>query len=287
MNLREVRKKVKSIKNVKKITKAMQLVSAVKMRKAQQAEIEGRPYREGLMNSIKKIVKNIDPTTSILLNPQPANTERDLVVLVSSNKGLAGPFNVNLFRYMFRSKLNFKNTDFLTLGNKGAQFASRMGGTILADYSSGNPLVEVSAVFDFAIDKFLAGEYRSVSVIYNQFISTMRSEVRQETLLPFKLELPVEAKENAATEIEYLIEPSPEEIIDQLLKNYIEDRIRGAVISSEAVEHSARMMAMKTATDNAGEVIESLTRVGNKLRQAKITNELLDMVTAKESVETK
>lgn len=283
MNLREVRKKVKSIKNVKKITKAMQLVSAVKMRKAQQAEMESRPYREGLMNIIKKIVVNIDPSTSVLLNTQKTNTERDLVILISSNKGLAGPFNVNLFRFMFKHKMDFKNTDFLTLGSKGAQFAARMGGTIKADFSSGHPLTEVSAVFTYAVDKFLAGEYKSVSVIYNKFISAMRSEVLQETLLPFKLDLTTE--KDTKPDIEYVVEPAPEEIIDHLLRNYIEDRVRGGVISSEAVEHSARMMAMKTATDNASEVIESLTRVGNKLRQAKITNELLDMVTATISVE--
>lgn len=283
MNLREVRKKVKSIKNVKKITKAMQLVSAVKMRKAQQAEVESRPYREGLMNIIQKIVVNIDPNSSVLLNPQANTSTKNLVILISSNKGLAGPFNVNLFRYMFKSKLDFKNTEFMTLGSKGAQFVSRMGSNVLADFSSGHPLTEVSAIFTYAIEKYLAGEYKSVSVIYNQFISAMRSEVVQETLLPFTLDLPqnVEKKQ----ELEYVVEPSPEEIIDHLLKNYIEDRIRGGVISSEAVEHSARMMAMKTATDNASEVIESLTRVGNKLRQAKITNELLDMVTATVSVE--
>lgn len=264
----------------------MQLVSAVKMRKAQQAEIESRPYREGLMNIIRKIVVNIDPTMSMLLNPPTSESKKDLIILVSSNKGLAGPFNVNLFRYMLRNKIDFKNTDFVTMGNKGAQFVSRMGSHVSADFSAGNMLIEVSAVFGFAIEKFMAGEYRSVSVIYNKFISTMRSEVLHETLLPFKLELPTEKEEEKKQELEYVVEPSPEEIIDQLLKSFIEDRIRGAVTSSEAVEHSARMMAMKTATDNAGEVIESLTRVGNKLRQAKITNELLDMVTAKESVES-
>lgn len=283
MNLRVVRKKIKSVKNIKKITKAMQLVSAVKMRKAQQAEVESRPYREGLMNVIQKIVEKIDVSHSPLLNPPSKSESKNLIILVSSNKGLAGAFNVNLFRFMMKKDIDFSSTDFVTIGTKGAQFAARIGSHIQADFSSGHPITEVSAIFNYAVEQYLNGQYQAIYLIYNKFISAMRSEVMQEQLLPFTIQ-PIQ-QTTAQLKKEYLIEPSPREIIDSLLHSYIEDRVRGAVISSEAVEHSARMMAMKTATDNASDVIYNLTLVGNKLRQTKITNELLDMVTAKESVE--
>ena len=161
-----------------------------------------------------------------------------------------------------------------------------MGGNILADFSEGVAQIQVSAIFEFVLNKYLLeNTYRSVSVVYNRFITTLRSETMIEKLLPFTMNAPTDSEEETTSQNEYLIEPSPEAIIDQLLKSYLEDRIRGAIISSEAVEHSMRMMAMKNATDNAQDVIYNLTLVGNKLRQEKITNELLDMITAKESVE--
>ena len=284
MNLRAVRKKIRSIRNVRKITKAMQMVSAVKMRKAQENEMESRPYRDGLHAIINKIAPHVGPEHSTLLSNENTG-DRNLVIFVTSNKGLAGAFNINLFRFLIKTNLDFKKTDFITVGHKGAQFVSRMGGTILADFSEGKALIQVSAIFDFVLDKYLSEDnYRTVSVVYNKFVSTLRCENMIERLLPFSLEADIEKTEEINRK-EYLIEPSPEQIIDQLLKSFIEDRIRGAIISSEAVEHSMRMMAMKNATDNAQDVIYNLTLVGNKLRQEKITNELLDMITAKESVE--
>lgn len=284
MNLRTVRKKIKSVKNVRKITKAMQMVSAVKMRKAQQAESESRPYREGLKAIIQRLAPNIDPSYSALLQDKHIKSDRNLIVLVSSNKGLAGAFNVNLIRHLLRKNLNFDHTDFVTIGNKGAQFVSRMGSKVLADFSQGTPTNEVSAVFSFALEKFLAGEYKTISLVYNKFISTLKSEIADEVLLPVQA-LDLVHNESEKIQGEYVIEPSPQEIIDYVIKSYVEDKIRGAIISSEAVEHSSRMLAMKNATDNAGDLIYNLTSLGNKLRQEKITSELLDMVTAKESVE--
>jgi F-type H+-transporting ATPase subunit gamma len=149
---------------------------------------------------------------------------------------------------------------------------------------------EASAIFTFVLEKFFTGEYRQISVIYNKFISTLRSEVEEDIILPFDLAGQKaiklgEDKEEKKDNHEYMIEPSPEEILQELLRSFLEQKIRGALISSEAVEHSARMMAMKSATDNASEIIYDLTLLSNRLRQEKITNELLDMVTAKESVD--
>jgi F-type H+-transporting ATPase subunit gamma len=291
MNLRQVRTKIKSVGNVKKITKAMQMISAIKMRKAQAEAIEGRPYLETLTEMIQKVTQRVDVSHSPLLQVRPDAKEKRLVIFVSSNKGLAGTFHTNLARFLFK-QIELEKCDFLAVGKKGATLVNGAGGTVIAEYSEKYPVTAASAVFELALKKFLSGDYNQVSVVYNKFISTLRSETVEEVLLPFKLEIrskdeiasPVERARNDNTG-EYLIEPSAAEIIEPLLKSYIEEKIRGAMMNSEAVEHSARMIAMKNATDNANDVIYNLTLLGNKIRQGKITGELLDMITAKESVE--
>lgn len=283
MNLRQVRKKTKSIRNVKKITKAMQLVSAIKMKKAQARETEGRPYRDTLTSVIERLLPRVDKTASPLLNESVSGRDKSLVIFVSSNKGLAGSFHVNLFRFIAKSDTDFDTSDFITIGTKGSQFINRMGGKVVADFSKGKFLNEVSAIFSLALEKFLAGEYKSISIVFNKYISAFRSEPTEETLLPMQW---VDGKEAESTmKLEYVIEPSSQEIIEPLIKSYLEEKVRGALVSSEAVEHASRMLAMKNATDNATDIIYNLTLIGNKLRQEKITNELLDMITAKESVE--
>jgi len=284
MNLRQVRKKTKSIRNVKKITKAMQLVSAIKMKKAQAIETEGRPYRDTLTSVIERLLPGVDESSSSLLNESLGDTNKSLVIFVSSNKGLAGSFHVNLFRFIAKNDTDFAKTDFITVGTKGSQFVSRMGGKVLADFSKGRFLNEVSAIFSLALEKFLAGEYKRISILYNKYISAFRSEPTEETLLPMRWNDRKDAER--ALKLEYTIEPSPQEIIEPLIKSYLEEKVRGALVSSDAVEHASRMLAMKNATDNATDIIYNLTLIGNKLRQEKITNELLDMITAKESVGT-
>lgn len=281
MNLRAVRKKTKSVKNVKKITKAMQMVSAVKMKKSVTEESDGRPYRNGLYEILSSVAGKIDISHSRLLQPSPSTSTKDLIIYVSANKGLCGSFHVNLLRYVIKH-VNLHEAEFVTLGSKGAQLISRFDKDIISDYSTGHPMAQTGAIFDQAVSSFLSGKYRSIKVLYNQYLSPTRAEVKLDQLLP--LAIAPEKKQQTAT-AEYLIEPSPSVLIEPLLKSIIEERIRGAVISSQAVEHSMRMMAMKSATDNATDVIYNLTLIGNKLRQTKITSELLDMITAKESVE--
>lgn len=292
MNIRTVRKKIKSIKNVRKITKAMQMVSAVKMRKAQQLEMESRPYRDGLAELIAKVMKKVDPSKAKLLQIDTSTATKDLVIIVSSNKGLAGSFNVSVFRYVLKHIHDLSKVDLVTVGNKGTQFFGRIHDTsIIADFSGSNLIIESSAVFDFILKQYRTGQYKKVSIIYSNFISTMRSEVVEKTLLPLSL---VDVESTDDTEVntstatatqDLLIEPSAEAILNDLLESFIENSIRGALISSEAVEHSSRMMAMKSATDNATELAYQMTLLANRLRQEKITNELLDMITAKESVD--
>lgn len=259
----------------------MELVSGIKMKKAQNAEVEGRPYRQTLEGVIDRMVSNIDPQLSLLMSPQKGAKKRTLTVVVSSNKGLCGSFNVNLFRFLVK-QTDLKASDYITIGKKGASFLGRSGNQIIADFSSNQPLNEISAVFKLCVEKFLTGEYEKVMLVYTKFISTLKSEPMQTTLLPVSLPEVDKTKKDA---LEYVVEPAPEQIIDFLLRSFVEEKIRGAVVSSEAVEHSARMIAMKNATENATDLIYEFTLLGNRLRQEKITNELLDMVTAKESVE--
>jgi len=281
MNLRQVRKKTKSVKNVKKITRSLQLVSAIKMKKAQTAAIEARAYQEHLEYIIKQSMGRVDTNLSPLLKAKD-DQAKELVIFVTANKGMCGSFNFDLFRF-FAKNMTLGDADFIVVGKKGAMLTTRMGGNILADFSSNQPLNNVSAIFTMVVDAFLAGTYRSVSVVYNKFISTLRTEPVKETLLPMRLQItgPMATKFNQ----EYVIEPSAEEIIDHVLRSYVQEKIRNVFIQMEAGEHSARMVAMKNATDSANDIIYNLTFLGNKLRQEKITSELLDMITAKESVE--
>jgi len=261
----------------------MQLVSAIKMKKSQQAAIEARPYQEELELVIKKVMTKMDTMNSPLLVTHAPETSPDLVVVLTGNKGLCGSFNIDLFRYI-ASNVDIKTTKFITIGKKGAQFLSKTGGDILADYSHSTPLNNVSAVIKFSLETFLDGTYKRVFILYNSFVSTLKTEPILAQILPYKLELEqvkIEEKEY----IEYVIEPSPMKMVEQILRSFVEEKMRNAIIQSEAGEHSARMIAMKNATDNANDVIYNLTLLGNKLRQEKITSELLDMITAKESVE--
>ena len=282
MNIRQVRKKIKTVTNIKKITRAMELVSAVKMKKSQLAAIQSQPYQETLQMVIKKITFIIDSSVSLLLKGN--DSQRHLIILISTNKGLCGSFNFNLFKFCLQTFKKREN-DFIVIGKLGSFFINRLGSKILADYSVNKPETIVTAVFNLAVSKFLLGEYSQIAITYNKFISSVRYQPVTEILLPIQLK--TEMVDSPVKELEesYLIEPKPELIIDSLLQNYIEQKIRAAIMSNEAGEHSARMLAMKNATDNASQLIYDLTMTRNKLRQEKITYELLDMITAKESVE--
>jgi len=286
MNLRQIRKKIRSVSNVKKITRAMELVSAIKMRKSQQKAIEGKPYRELLSFIIEKIVASgLEKSYSPLLSLANPAAQKELIIFISSNKGLCGGFNFNLFRFLVK-EVDFKKTDFITIGAKGSIFIEKMGGKVIADFSSSYQEDRVSAVFKTVLDLFFKGEYQNVYLVYNRFINTIKSEPVKRKILPISVdENKFQLKENKSSIGEYLVEPSPEKIFDSVLRSLVEEELRQALIDSEAAEHSARMMAMKNATDNAQDVIYNLTLLRNRVRQEKITYELLDMVTAKESVE--
>jgi F-type H+-transporting ATPase subunit gamma len=285
MNIRAVRKKIKSVSSVKKITGAMEMVSVIKMKKAQTAAVESKPYQENLEAIIKETTQRVEEVISPLLKKANPQLNKELSIMISTNKGLCGSYNFNLYKYIYKNA-DTDNHDFVVIGKKGALFLNKIGGNVVADFSTGLPLNNVSAIFKLAMDGFLSNKYKQVNIFYNKFISTLSNTPVKEVLLPIAYEQPKEEKVVEKRGEEFLIEPSPQELMDHLLRSYVEEKIRNCIIQAEAGEHSSRMIAMKNATDNAENVIYNLTLLRNKIRQEKITNELLDMVTAKASVES-
>jgi F-type H+-transporting ATPase subunit gamma len=290
MNSKDIRKKIGTVENVKKITNAMQMVSAVKMKKAQKAALEGRLYRTMLDEILQRILSNTSEVATLNL-PWLMESEgtKELYVLVSSNKGLCGSFHSNLFKHVFAHLDKSGNAEFITIGKKGADFISLTKREVVADFSDEDLSDSVSPVFSLIEEKFLSGQYKAIYIVYNKFISSLKSEPTITQLLPVKDLEPLEKLEatpkSSEQESDYVIEPSVEELLGPLVEDYIKEKIRSALSDSEASEHSARMIAMKNATDAAGDIVFSLTLLRNKIRQSQITNELLDMIAAKESTE--
>lgn len=292
MNFRQVGKKINSVSNVKQITRAMQMVASVKMKKAQEEALEGKLYRDELRKILSRVLPRVKSAQVPFSNANSGR--RKLYIFVSSNKGLCGSFNLNLFK-LAMDKIDFNEADFITVGKKSSNFLVKMKSTVVADFSLQVPFIDnVSPIFSMVSERFVEGKYDSVHLIYNSFVSTLKHEPTIKKLLPIgdvqdlagsDVEGSKETTDEHSMTGEYLIEPSPREVLQVLVSDFLEDQLRGAFLDSEAAEHSARMMAMKSATDNAEELIYSLTLVRNKLRQTQITNELLDITTAKLSGE--
>lgn len=279
MNLRQIRTKIKAIENIKKITNAMELVSSVKMKKTQREYFEGKPYRDFLNTMVERLIDHINKNVSPLLGGNNSVREK-LYIVIASNKGLCGSFNYFLFKEIAQL-LEKEKPSFVVWGRKATQFLYRVGAKIIGDFSDYPPASAVSALFDFVLNKFLEKEFGEIFLLYNQFISPTVYRPVKKRILPLKIE--TEDKKTTTGE-DYLFEPSADTLVDPLLRNLIELQIHDAVLSSQASEHSARMIAMKNATDNAKELVYNLTLLRNRVRQEKITYELLDMITAKESI---
>ncbi len=288
-NTREIRRRIKSVKNTQQITKAMQMVAASKMRKAQQAALAGREYARLLNRVLVSVRERVEPGSHPLLSERPV--QRELVLVISTDKGLCGALNSNLFRELL--PLDPAKTGFAATGRKGVQFLARTKRDLLADFQlKDSPTsAEVRPLSKFVLDKFLAGEVDKVTVAYTRFVNTLAQKPALQTLLPIAAaDLPGagEADESAAkfpsadprNGFGYIFAPSQEEVLNAILPEYVHFQIHQMVLDSRASEHSARMVAMKNATDNAKQIIKDLTLEYNKVRQAAITTELLEITTA-------
>lgn len=286
---RDIRRRIKSVKNTAQITRAMQMVAASKMRKAQQAAISGRPYATLLNRVIFEASKHAGDFTHPFF--ELGKGKKRCVIIVSTDKGLCGALNANLFREV--TKFDSANTVFITAGKKASQFIARTKRQLLAEFSYKDTpqFSEARAISKFAQDLFLQGEISDIQVLFTRFISTIN---QKPVLVPF---LPIDSIENALQtmrkegeseqkyDFEFLFEPGPEQVLGAMLPHYLNFLMYHILLESKASEHSARMIAMKNATDNATQLIKELTLTYNKMRQAAITKEILEISTAQMAME--
>jgi F-type H+-transporting ATPase subunit gamma len=283
---RDIRRRIKSVKNTKQITKAMQMVAASKMRRAQQAALAGRHYAT-LMN---QVLGNVTFRAGDFTHPlmEKREVKKRGVIVISSDKGLCGALNSNLLREA--GKFPKESTIYVTAGRKAAQFVARTRRQLAAEFTyKDTPLFgEARAISRFARESFLKGEVDQVDVLFTKFVSTLTQKPELRQLLPvgeikavavgLPLAAPPEELRHDATE--FLFEPGAEEVLGALLPHSLNFRIYQMLLESKASEQSARMVAMKNATDNAEQLIKDLTLEYNKMRQASITNELLEISSA-------
>jgi len=285
---KEIRSKIKSVENTRKITKAMEMVAASKMRKAQDRMRAARPYAE----KIRNIAANLANANTEYRHPfltAPAERRNVGFIVVTSDKGLCGGLNTNLLRQvlvrMRECEQAGQGIEATALGNKGFGFLQRLGARIVSHVTGlgDTPRMEkLIGPVKVMLDKFAAGELDAVYLCYNDFVNTMRQDAKVEQLLP----LPAERMEADAGNHgwDYLYEPDAKTVLDELLTRYVEALVFQAVAENMASEQSARMVAMKAASDNAKKVIDELKLVYNKARQAAITKELSEIVSGAAAV---
>lgn len=284
-NLRDIRRRIKSVKNTAQITRAMQLVAAAKMKKAQDQAMAGRDYSSQLNAVLSDIsAGESEDASHPLLEVREGN--RELVLVISTDKGLCGPLNTNLAKKLRASTSD--NADYVTVGRKLRIMLEKLQKNILADFSVKDPVpfAEARAIASFLTKQFTEGNYDKVFILHMRFVNTLTQVPELITLLPVQ---PPAASEDASaiagSSADHLFEPSPAEVLASILPLYINFQVYQALLEARATEHSARMVAMKAATDNAKKFIKELTLEYNKVRQGAITAELLEITTAMKAME--
>jgi F-type H+-transporting ATPase subunit gamma len=281
-NTRDIRRRIKSVKGTAQITKAMQMVAAAKMRKAQQAALNARPYAQLMHRTLLHIHHAMDPELHPLLQERPEGGKH-LVYVIATDRGLCGALNTNLTREM--AKFDPATTDYVVTGRKARVALQRLRRNIVADFEiRDNPtFAEVKQIAVFLTERFLSGEADRVSVLFTNFQSTLSQVPRLQPMLPLSAAAAIATsrEENEGyEEIDFLFEPNAAAILDVLLPHYFNTGIYTMLLDARASEHSARMVAMKNATDNAKELINRLTLQYNKVRQSSITAEILEISSA-------
>ncbi len=290
-NIRLIKRRIKSAKNIAQITKAMEMVAASRMRKAQQAAAAGKAYAQKIYEMVLRLAPRVDAQHHPLLAKPKTVTGSRLVIVISTNKGLCGGLNTNLLRYLSREYTEFARHRYVVFGKKAASFISRMAeDKLTADFSQTLPFVSaVPALTSLVSKEYISGTCDGVDLVYNEFVSALKQNPRKKTILPLTIESIhpfTHSPSNPSSVRDMLIEPDPQSVFAALLPHYLENQIRDAILQAEASEQSARMIAMRNATDNATGLMSDLTLVYNKARQEKITYEITDMVTARLVVTT-
>jgi F-type H+-transporting ATPase subunit gamma len=282
---RDIRRRIKSVKNTRQITKAMELVAASKMKKAQQAALSGRAYAQLMAKMLARLAPRLAEVKHPFLTQREIKTRG--VLLITTDKGLCGPLNANLFKLVLEVKGPAR---YYAIGRKGAQFLARTKRDLVADFTVSDRLgfSEVKPVIELMVKAYLAGEIDTIEVIYPRFRNTLVQEPTLRPVLPLaSLQEFIQAAQNDAgaeeqqtDDRDMVFEPSATEVLEALIPFYVNRHIYQLVLSARASEHSARMVAMKTAKDNANKLLGDLTLEYNKARQAGITAEILEIAAA-------
>jgi F-type H+-transporting ATPase subunit gamma len=280
---REIRRRIRSVKNIAQVTKAMEAVSAAKMRKAQQQVLSTRPYAEQAREVLSYIARlpNLENELDPLIQPR-AQIKRVGILLVTADRGLAGGFNANIIRraalYIRQRRQEGAEVEVITVGRKGRDWLLRYDPVIRAEFT-GLPdspsTADVGAITRILLDDFTQGYFDEVMMVYTDFVNTIRQVPTVAKLLPIE---PAKESDGMGMAAEYIFEPSAPAVLTQVLLGFTEVQILQALYESIASEHSARMVAMRNATDAANELVDSLTLTYNKARQESITNELMDII---------
>ncbi len=282
---RDIVRRIDSIRNTQKITKAMQVVAATRLRKAQAAVQATRPYSEKML----EVLQTVGERATEYKHPFLVRREgkRAVMILVTTDKGLAGAINVNNIRAATRY-MNEHYTEgqrYVTIGRKGRDFLLRYRRDVIAEVSgvSDRPtLAEVLPAISVALEEYTKGNTDAVLLCYSKWISTMKQEPTVTVLIP--AEIPHREADGKGPRADYIYEPDPESVLDGLLPRYVETQVFQAVLENKASEYSAKMIAMQNATNAAGDLIDALTLFANKVRQAGITTELMEIVSGAEAM---
>ncbi len=287
-NLKDIRTRIASVKSTQQVTSAMKMVSAAKLRKAQDAIIQMRPYAEKLNEILTSVTSNL--SSDVDNKYAERKTEgKILIIAITSNRGLCGGFNSNvvkrtseLLTSTFKDQVKKNNVDVIAIGKKAVDGLKSKGIKVSASYLDLYDKMSFSAVCEIAqvvMDRYAIGEYDHVELVYNQFKNAAVQNLVNEQFLPVSIDKPVKSKNGkGASKLSYLFEPSMQEIVVTIIPQSLKIQFYKALLDSVAAEHGARMTAMHKATDNAFELIRELKLTYNKARQASITNEILEIV---------
>lgn len=290
-NSQSIKRRIKSVASTEQITKAMEMVAASKMRKAQDATIRSRAYTLSIREIMSRLTHMNSDMTHALLAVRPVKNV--LVMLISSDRGLAGAYNNNLFKRFLTSlkqyQANAWNIHAIVIGQKGTNFAKKLEGITLAGVYTNWPTEPTSRdvwpLVTTLVDGFSAGTYDQVDVISTDFISTIKQAVAQRTILPINpTALDIPEDQISDTVREAMFEPTPQDVFDFLLPRLVESELYQASLDAIASEQSMRMMAMQNASENASEIIDDLTLLYNSARQAAITQELAEITAGAQAI---
>jgi len=286
--LLDFRRRIRSVKNTQQITRAMKFVAAARLRRAQEAALAARPYAKELVRVLRSTMGRIAEPQHPLLAHRPE--ERILALVLTGERGLAGAFNTNILRKaneFFRANKD-KKLSTIPVGKKGRDALKKAGFNLIAEYVNVLARVDFGTAREIAslvADLYAKEEIDSVYIVFSEFKTVMTPNLVVEKLLPVEAVRVEEESgaESASSQVDYIYEQPEEQLLDKLLPRYIETQILRSMLESSAAEHAARMTAMESATQNAGDVIEALTLHMNKVRQAAITKEIIEIVSGASS----